>query len=156
MKIIPLRNSALVAFVDDEYFDLVNRNPWDLLKGYAYYRYWDKGAKEYVSVYMHRIILSGVPRVDHRDRNKLNNQRFNLRPATPIQNQGNRWSHGKTSKFKGVSAVFNKGVFRGWRANIRDGKMRNLGTFKTQEEAAKVYNCAAIVKYREFALLNSL
>jgi len=94
---------------------------------------------------------------DHKDRNPLNNQRTNLRIATPQQNSFNR---GKahifdlTSKFKGVS--FDK-INQKWRAKISiNRKQYSLGRFKTELEAAIAYNNEAFKLFGEFAVLNQI
>lgn len=108
-----------------------------------------------VFIKMHREIL-GVPegvQVDHRDGNGLNNQRYNLRQATHVQNGGNRRKFKGQSKFKGVRAP--QTPKNGWRATIREGdKAVNLGTHETEEEAARAYDRAAKEKWGDYARLN--
>lgn len=101
---------------------------------------------------LHTFILAAAF-VDHRDGNGLNNQRSNLRPATPSQNQANsRRRRDNTSGYRGVS--LNKRVGR-WVAQITvKGKSRGLGYFATPEEAAARYDVAAIEAWGEFARPN--
>lgn len=102
-------------------------------------------------VYMHRLIL-GFPLfdVDHIDRNGLNNTRLNLRAATPWQNSCNAGSRGGTSKFVGVH--FYKGY---WVAQIRHKrKLRTVGHFKTEHEAAVAYDEECFRLRGRFACLN--
>jgi hypothetical protein len=160
MKIITLRNSSQVAFVDDADFELVSMYLWDLYrKGYAYCRFWDKNTKNYKTVYMHRLIMNAPKslQVDHRNRaNKLDNRRQNLRLATRCQNQRNLWNNkaGKSSTFKGVSRFARDNR---WQASIRvKGKSVHLELFDFEEDAAKAYNDAATEHFGEFALLNDI
>lgn len=169
MKMIKLRNSDLVALIDDQDFELVSAYPWDLhAKGYAYCRFYDKSTKKPRTVYMHRLILGAKKgeEGDHRERTaKLDNRRANLRLATPHQNRGNlAWTaKPKASKFKGVAAHFwrsrvtGERIFQGWRAQLHvDKQQRYLGIFKHEMEAAKAYNAAAAHYFGEFALLNKI
>lgn len=97
---------------------------------------------------LHRLILPGVPLVDHKDCDGLNNRRSNLRAATARQNSGNsRKIKPASSRFKGVS--FDKKRNK-WVAGIAI----NLGRFDSEEEAARVYDVAAAKIHGEFARLN--
>lgn len=105
---------------------------------------------------MHNEILSVAKgrRVDHRDGDGLNNQRCNLRAATNIQNQHNSRKHknGVTSRFKGVSRAQKRDA---WVARITiDGKIKYLGYFKDDCDAARAYDKAAIEHFGEFAKVN--
>jgi hypothetical protein len=95
--------------------------------------------------------------VDHRDRNKLNNQRCNFRIATRSQNAQNaagKTKLDKTSVFKGV--YWYKARER-WRALLRlAGKRLHLGYFADEADAAKAYNRAAVRYFGEFANLNQI
>ena len=94
---------------------------------------------------------------DHVDRDGLNNQRVNLRPATRSQNQQNRsgWTRAdaaKSSGFKGVSWDKSRKL---WMTKITvDYKTVNLGRCATVEEAAKVYDEAAKKYFGEYARPN--
>lgn len=111
------------------------------------------------SVLMHRVILSrklghsNFNATDHENRNKLDNRRSNLRPATHRQNQHNLGPCGGSSRFKGVHwAPSNKK----WRASITfDGKRKYLGYFTDEIEAAEAYNKAASELFGEFAYINT-
>jgi hypothetical protein len=101
---------------------------------------------------MHRL-LAAWPLVDHEDGNGLNNQRANLRPATQSQNLANqRKRPGLTSQFKGVRWY---GKLTPWRASISIGGRRvHLGSFITEEAAARAYDAAALAEWGEYARLN--
>jgi len=106
---------------------------------------------------MHRVIAGGGKQVDHWDKNGLNNQRFNLRAATHSQNQANR-AKGSNSvgKYKGVYNT-KRPLAKPWMAHIRvNYKMKNLGYYATEEEAALAYNVAAKQFFGDFAELNDL
>lgn len=86
--------------------------------------------------------------LDHIDGNRANNKIANLREATRRENARNMSSHkGSTSKYKGVCWHSNA-----WRATIWDGsKQINLGRYKSEEEAAKVYQVKANELFQSFA-----
>ena len=90
--------------------------------------------------------------VDHRDGDKLNNRRENLRKCSPAQNAWNSSRRGTNrSGFKGVD-LYRDGR---WRARIRaHGKVTFLGYFETAKEAARAYDAAARIQHGEFARLN--
>lgn len=88
--------------------------------------------------------------IDHIDRDGTNNRIANLRLATWVQQQANKWvpSQSKTG-IKGVSLDKRTGKFL---AKIRiDGRARQLGTFDTPQAAGAAYKKAARKHYGEFA-----
>jgi hypothetical protein len=78
--------------------------------------------------------------VDHKDRNKLNNNIENLRELTKSENNKNadKRKNGATSKHKGVS--WNKNE-RKWEARLKlNGKHLFLGYFNNEDDAGQAYN----------------
>lgn len=89
-------------------------------------------------------------RIDHKDRNPLNNAYGNLREATASQNAANRTVDRRNkSGHKGVSFYKPSGK---WVAHIRQNyRLESLGYFDTKEEAAEAYRTAALERFGEFA-----
>ena len=90
---------------------------------------------------------------DHIDNNRLNNKVNNLRWATHQQNIMN-----KSKGSKRTTSIY-KGVWKetAWRAGIKyNAKTIHLGSFKTEDEAARAYNAKALELFGEFAKLNEL
>lgn len=90
--------------------------------------------------------------IDHIDRDPFNNQRSNLRLATPLQNARNhRAKRTALAGFKGVDLDGGR-----WRARIQlsDGCRVSLGSFATAEQAARAYDAAARKHFGAFAMLN--
>jgi hypothetical protein len=93
---------------------------------------------------------------DHIDRNSLNNTRENLRAAKfgqNIQNRGKAKKNKATSRFKGV--CWDKSEKK-WIAYIGlNGKLKNLGRFENELDAANAYDDAAKKHFGEFAVTNA-
>lgn len=159
-----------IALVDDEDYDVLSKYKWqandsDKNITYATRSGRDKDNRR-ITVSMHRQILSiSDPKVfvDHINGNGLDNQKTNLRLATNAQNVTNRRSaKGSSSQYLGVHFWLEKSYYKSkvyfyerWRAQIKkDGKSISLGTYKTEIEAAKAYNEAAVKLHGEFANLN--
>lgn len=145
--------------VDDDVFDELNTYTWRL-DGAGYAIRSTRIDGKVVNLYMHKLILNPPPGMwsDHKDLNKLNNQRTNLRSCTPRQNNRNKGKHKRktaTSKFKGVSYDSEN---KKWIVSIMgsDGVRRHLGRFRSEIEAARVYNEAAKLHHGEFASLNEI
>lgn len=91
-------------------------------------------------------------RIDHENRNTLDDRIENLREATCSENCKNKSSRkNSSSKYLGVSE---KGSGF-WVAQIStNGKNIYLGRFKNENYAALIYNRAAVMYHKEFANLN--
>lgn len=110
--------------------------------------------------YLHKIVMErklGAPldaglEPDHRNRDRLDNRRENLRPATRSQNAANSAKKGTSSVFRGV--CWDKARER-WTAGIKvDYRRRNLGRFDNEVDAALAHDAAAFTAFGEFAVLN--
>jgi len=157
MKEIKLTQNQF-ALVDDEDFEHLNQFKWCAHKrGNTFYAERSVPINgKYKTKAMHKFIMCDNPfksDVDHRDGNGLNNQRGNLRFCTDQQNQMNAKPRKNcSSNYKGVS--LHKPTNK-WRARITiEGKLIYFGLFNSEEDAARIYDDAAIKYYGEFARLN--
>lgn len=161
MKEIQLTQGQ-VALVDDADYEWLNQWKWYAHKnkvGNSFYAIRNEYANgKQTGIKMHRFIL-GVTDTDvfcdHADLDGLNNQRYNLRKCSRIENGRNRPQRkGATSTYKGVSF---KAAHKKWVAQIRpEGKPVHIGYFEREVDAAVAYNNAAKKHYGEFALLNNV
>jgi hypothetical protein len=163
MQYVPVGN--MFASIDDSTYELVTRlGPWYLSdKGYATANAPQKAGNP-IELYpktirMHRLVMgichNGDPRqVDHINGDRLDNRRDNLRICDRKGNAQNK-SKQKTSassRYKGITRACNSD---GWVAQIMVcHKNHYLGTYDTQEDAALVYDHAAIQHFGEFAKTN--
>jgi hypothetical protein len=164
---LPLSNGH-TAQIDPDDWDRVSQHTWRRMPtnrpGLFYAvaalpRTFDGAPRK--TLRLHRFILGlqpGDPDVDHVDHDGLNNQKSNLRLATPSQNGANRRAHRtyagkpKTSSYRGVS----------WNARDRKwqgiicvrGKQKALGQFDDPADAARAYDDAAVAAWGEFARRN--
>jgi hypothetical protein len=155
-----------VAVIDDEDAELVEGFRWYAMKApQAEEKYYAAGWKHMPPgryfVHLHRLIANAQPGeiIDHLDRDTLNCRRSNLRRVTRQQNIWNRGSgrgakRGKTSCYKGVFKCRQSGRYRA--CLTYNWKKIWLGTFVTEEEAARAYNAKATELFGEFACLNSI
>ena|SRR3990167_6132086 len=144
---ISLYNSDNVALIDDADAALVLAHKWKLHNDK-----WNDYAISSRGILMHRLIMDAKKGqiVDHEDRDGLNNRRGNLRFVTISQNKVN--SLYRKREPKGVYPAGKK-----WTASIVvNNKIRHLGTFADQMDAARAYNEAAKAAFGEFAVLNKV
>jgi len=110
------------------------------------------------NLYLHRFIMGAKKGqiIDHKNGEGLDNQRDNLRVCTHSQNGANRKpSKNGTSEYLGVSLTTIRHKYNYWQAQISiNKKIKKLGNFKTEIEAAIIYNIAARKYHGEFARPN--
>lgn len=138
------------VLVDDEDFEMLSQYKWHLHStGYA--------RKSSPKMYMHRLIMNPDKKlqVDHKNHNRLDNRRQNLRVCTEEQNKFNMSDRkDNTSGFRGVT--WNKEKHK-WTAQIGfKGTTKNLGHHLDKIEAAKAYNTVAQQLFGDFARLNEV
>lgn len=146
------------AIVDDADFEELARFKWyaqeTLTKTGFYAARIDKLSGRRVLILMHRVINRTPVELltDHIDGNGLHNWRTNLRQATPLQNTMNKAAQtGGTSAFKGVWRDGSTRNRKEWRAAIRlNGKLKYLGRFHEELDAAKAYQAAAQIHFGQF------
>ena len=155
MKIIKASNGQDIQ-VDDCYYEHLSQFTWSI-NAYGYARS-GMGLGSGACVCMHRWVaeqenMDAPTYVDHKDRNKLNNQASNLRPATNSENQVNSSKRANcTSVYKGVTYYKPRNTWRARLFKKRKSLLNNY--FATEVEAAKAYDKAAFEAYGEFAVLN--
>jgi hypothetical protein len=152
-KEIPIHPNKGVALVDDEDYERVMEHRWNITdNGYVHSQI---GGKRGKWVLLHRFVMnaSNGKEIDHKDQNKLNCQKSNLRFCSRSQNLANTVVR-KSSvvKYKGVDFDKRRKLFR---ASISlGGKYIHLGYFKNPKDAAIAYDNAAKDLYGEFSRPN--
>jgi hypothetical protein len=160
MKFLKLSNTNKRAMVDSEDYPWISEYRWQLgSNGFIRSCMWVAGRR--FKLMLHRVVTNCPDgfEVDHKNHNRLDNRKQNLRIATRSQNQQNRYKL-KTRKcwsiHKGVSFCKNR-YGKKWVAHIiKDGKDTFLGWFWNDTDAANSYNKAAVRLFGEFALLNKV
>jgi len=142
-------------FIFDEVdYEFIIKHTWNIdNKGYAVTTIEDK------KLSLHRMIMDVYDKkvkVDHIDRKRNNNRRYNLRVCTlrkNLWNKGKKEDREYTSKYIGVCWNIKK---EKWIANIRilNGKQKHLGEFIKEKDAAKAYDKKCIEIRGDFAVLN--
>jgi len=145
------------AIVSDQDYDRVSRYTWHTFRIHRTWYVATNGING-KRTYLHRFIMQANPgaEVDHINGNGLDNRRCNLRLCTHAQNLANqRHQQRKTSSpHKGVTWC-KKG--RVWLAQIKaNQKHYNLGSYDSEEDAARAYNRAANEYFGEYARLNDV
>jgi hypothetical protein len=142
-----------------KYKSEIEKYKWHLdSTGYVISAWYDKDGQHNMSLHGAIIELSGqeVPdgyEIDHKDTNKSNCLDDNLRFCTRSQNSQNVKI--KKSNNSGYIGVYWHKQMKIWASQIRvKNQVILLGYFPIKEDAARVYNTAAIKYHGEFAVLN--
>jgi hypothetical protein len=143
---------------------LIDDEDYDRIKGYNWFVNKQRNSlrvsrtkvidNKITSIILSRYIINAPEGmvVDHINHNTLDNRKCNLRICTHQENLFNtKVSNNKvSSKYKGVYKNGNK-----FQAKIKhNNKVFCLGSFYTQEEAAKAYDIKAIELFGGFAKTN--
>jgi len=146
---IPLTRGKF-ALVDDGDFGWLDQWKWH----YTHYGYAARRNSRKEIVLMHRLILC-APRgmeVDHKNCDRLDNRRENIRLCTRGQNNANRERGRGRSVYKGV---WQRSDSKRWASEIKYGGIKHcLGTYDMEEDAATAYDKAAKELFGEFARVN--
>lgn len=142
------------ALVDDEDRERAEQHKWYLMpNGYVQATPIVNGKTTHI--YLHRLVMNAQPgqEIDHKNGDKTDCRKENLRFCTESQNQANRRkSSGTSSQYKGVSRYKRLGS---WQAFIHTGGVfRGLGYFKNEDDAARAYDRKARELFGEFARCN--
>lgn len=161
MPLLKITGSDRPVIVDLDDYERINRWKWRLGTGgypvrsaHTYLRYdptKKRGVDRTKTMMLHYEIMEVRPGfvVDHKNRNKLDNRRSNLRYATLSDNGVNKLSPNRHG-YRGVS--LNKGH---WCASIsKNGKKTVRYGLASAEQAAQVYDDLARTQHGEFAMLN--
>lgn len=144
-RVIPLSRGKYALVSPEDYEKLAKHSWYFGRRGYAMRsKNMPDGSRKTVS--MHREILGARldQEVDHKDRNRLNNRRRNLRVLGHSANLHNRGAYGSS----GVAGVSWDKRKKKWRAEIgRNGKRAWLGYHDTKEAAEREYRAASAKIY---------
>ena len=160
---ILLSNSDKKMIVDPADYVWAKDYTWYLNSfGYVGRTVYCPSAKKSSSLLIHqemlkRGVFGNLPSyrvvVDHRNNDRTDNRRCNLRLASQSQNMANRKKTKiNTSGYKGVRLHKPSGK---WQAYIKvNYKQKSLGLFENKADAAKAYDKNAIKLFGEYANLN--
>ena len=143
---IPLQNGAHATVTDTpENRKTVSGRLWSVgPNGYV------RGTLNGKAATLHRLMLPGAGMVDHINGVKTDCRIENLRPCTMAENGRNRPAS-KQRRYKGVYLA-ETGFYD---AKIwKDGKSLYLGSYESEEDAARAYDQAALEHHGEFARFN--
>ena len=151
LEIIPKNKPTKKVLIDDDDAEKLKAYKWWLNpKGYAYTTAIVDGKRN--TLFMHRVI-NHTPKglkTDHKNRNRLDNRRHNLRTATSRQNACNAQKSVGVSGYIGVYQI-NKN----WMASLsHEGKQLRFGCFANKRHAAMIRDIWAREIHGEFANLN--
>ena len=154
IRLVGKHGENKITSIDDIDYEIVKSHKWWVHNaGYAFTKIHNK------NVLMHRFILKPPKKmlIDHRNLNRLDNQRHNLRICTMSENCRYKGKHrDNKSGYKGV--VFEpRSKKNPWVAYIAiNAKNYNLGCFRTKKQAAIAYNKSVVKNHGLFAWVNPI
>ena len=148
------RNGGIFYFDKDD-FERIKYGCWhiDPTTGYVRGRVFPSKKKEY----LHRIVTNAKPNetVDHKNHNRIDNRKNNLRKCTRAQNSANM--SGRHDNASGYTGVWFDRSRNKWCAQITVNKKRiNLGRFDDFESAVSARISAENEHFKEYSYRNSM
>ena len=142
-----------VLLSKDDYEKVKHKSLCVLQSGYV--MIYDDGKMKYLHRWLFGLETGDESHVDHKNGNKLDCTRDNIRVGSRSDNMCNRkkgcvGGFKPSSKYKGVTKVGN----RYYSKIKKDGIQYYLGCFEIENEAAQAYNNKAIELHQNFAVLN--
>jgi len=147
------------AIVDLEDFERLNQYRWYCSQSnYAKRSIRNKNRKgpKQIEIFMHKVVCPPPKGMvsDHINRNRLDNRKANLRPATWTQNAWNRSSPTRAGKTRYNGIRYYKDTKK-WQVRLTiKGRRLSFGCYADEQEAAKAYDAVAKKYHREYAVLN--
>lgn len=147
--LVPLTaHGLLVDYVRVDAADVPYVRQWNWRPGPEGYatRTSTKNERREHTILLHRELMRLIPgdgwEVDHVNRNRLDCRRSNMRLVTKALNRHNVSPRIHSSRYRGVSWSKVRAL---WIAQAKwDGRVRNLGGYPTEEEAAAVAHKARL------------
>ena len=138
-----------IGQIDEEFLDKFTERTWvaDKQGTNIFYMKSNKTTKFPVDQRFHRLVLTGVDIVDHRDGNGLDNRKKNLQDGSGGVNENNQSLHdNNTSGTNGVS--FNK-QSKSWGAQWQENGARNTKYFSIKDYGSDEKAKQEAIKHRE-------
>jgi hypothetical protein len=156
MKLLKISNIEEFIILDDEDFEKISLHKWYINSaGVVGRQIPHKFKRNPINISIANEVMNRYNCMfDHKDRDRKNNQKSNLREASISENMINRvkWKINASSPYKGV--YWNKQT-RKWISRLAvKGRRICLGYFASEIEAAKAYDLCAVTHFGEFAVLN--
>lgn len=144
-------NPKCIFIIDHEDYEKIKNYKWKVANR-------DNTVKNNKIGILSRFLLNVTEfkiEVDHKNHNRLDNRKENLRKCNRSQNEINKGiNKNNTSGYKGVYIDKKQ---KKWISRIfKDNKEYYLGAYSNIKDAAKAYNNAAIKHHGEFAYLNTI
>lgn len=154
MKVL-IKNKEIL--IDKKDISIFNKYNWHISDtGYVVWRGNKNGKKQ--TIRLHRLLLNITDskiKIDHINRNKLDNRRKNLRVCNNMENSYNRsGDKNANTKYKGVfeRKINNKTIYAAYIQYNRTNLF--LGNYDNIKDAALAYDRAAEKYHKNYAFLN--
>mgnify|MGYP000650107471 CR=1 FL=1 len=155
LRVLPMmKDGSKSCLLDLQDFQWAKEFSWSHCSGYAKRVRKIDGKQRTICLHVEiaKKMFLAIPegmQIDHKDRNPLNNRRFNLRLATPSQNIMNQKIGSNNTS--GVKGVYWHKASRRWIARIRIYGVTKSKSFLSKEAAIKARKRAEKRHYGEFA-----
>ena len=137
-----------IGQIDIDFLERFTERTWNALKGgNNFYMYGTKTIKFPYNQYFHRLVLPGVEKVDHSNRNGLDNRKKNLKDGSDGVNQNNRAL--QKTNISGVNGIFFDKTQQRWRSTWYENGKQQYKWFSIKKYGSEEKAKQKAIEYRK-------
>ena len=137
-----------IGQIDIDFLDRFTERTWGAKKlGKNFYMYAGNTIKFPIEQLFHRLVVTGVDIVDHKNRNGLDNRKKNLRDGSDGVNNNNQAQ--RDDNISGITGIFFDKTGKRWRATWYENGKQQIANFSIKKYGSDEKAKQKAIEYRQ-------